>query len=254
MNRYLTTPAIVLKQYPLKDNDKIIVFLTQNNGIIKCVAKYLRTSKSKIKGSVLPFMYINAQFYKGKSELYILKDLTVEKPYSKQIVSNYDLYTVSNILIELSEKLNYFSQNTSSQFLLLKGALDEIDKKQESTKIILNAFFIKSLYLGGINPILNKCVYCQKKIDTKIINFSNKQGGIICDDCQIEHNVIVKKVKYEVIELIALLVNSNWQKAKVFNDNIQKNALDLLTSFTQYQLENKIKSLKYLNIYESKVA
>jgi DNA repair protein RecO (recombination protein O) len=249
MSKYLKDQAIVLKSYALKDNDKIFVLLTKNHSIVKAVAKNIRSPKSKLKGRVMPFMLIDVMLYKGKTELYNFTEVATVTPYTSTIVKHYDFYTVSNILIEISEKINYWSSDTRQQFLLLNGALDYIYNEKGTVKTVLNAFFIKTLILAGINPNLNSCVICQKvNKNQKTINFSNYHGGVICSTCQSKSEIFVKKIPLTAIDLINLLAKSDWSNAQKYNEKTQKITLELLASFTQYQLEYKLKSLKHLNV------
>ena len=50
--KFVQTEAIALKVYDFGDADRIFVFLTPNNGLIKVVAKGIRKPKSKMGGHI----------------------------------------------------------------------------------------------------------------------------------------------------------------------------------------------------------
>jgi len=64
------TESLILKSYALAEADKIVVFLSQNQGIIRGVAKGAKRLKSRFGGSLEPFSVVNLiYFQKEDSEL-----------------------------------------------------------------------------------------------------------------------------------------------------------------------------------------
>ena len=59
----IETEALILKSYNLGDADKIIVMLTQREGLVRGVAKGAKRLKSKYGGSLEPFSIIDIEYF-----------------------------------------------------------------------------------------------------------------------------------------------------------------------------------------------
>lgn len=76
------TEGLILKSYNLGDADKIIVLLTQNEGLVRGVAKGAKRLKSRFGGSLEPFSIIDiVYFQKEERELVSIRQIELVKSY-----------------------------------------------------------------------------------------------------------------------------------------------------------------------------
>ena len=74
------TEGLVLRCYNLSDADKIVVALTETEGLIRGVAKGAKRLKSKFGGSLEPFSVVRlAYFQKEEIELVTIRDIELKK-------------------------------------------------------------------------------------------------------------------------------------------------------------------------------
>ena len=66
MSRYIKSRALVLKNRPLGESDRLITLLSWDFGKFTAVAKGARKIKSKLAAGVDLFTYGIYQFYRGK--------------------------------------------------------------------------------------------------------------------------------------------------------------------------------------------
>ncbi len=57
------TEGMILKTYSLAEADKIIVLLTQNEGLVRGVAKGAKRLKSRFGGGLEPFSIVNLTYF-----------------------------------------------------------------------------------------------------------------------------------------------------------------------------------------------
>ncbi|MBP7821189.1 DNA repair protein RecO, partial [Candidatus Saccharibacteria bacterium] len=58
--------AVVLRRTNYGEADRIVSFLTENNGKITCLAKGVRKQKSKMAGGIEPYCQVEITFIKGR--------------------------------------------------------------------------------------------------------------------------------------------------------------------------------------------
>ncbi len=76
------TEGLIFKSYSLAEADKIIVFLTQNEGLIRGVAKGAKRLKSRFGGSLEPFTVVNISYFqKEERELVSIRQIELVKSY-----------------------------------------------------------------------------------------------------------------------------------------------------------------------------
>ena len=72
------TQAVALKSINLAESDRIITFLTENYGKIKCVAKGARKIKNQFWGSLEPMSQVNLIYFgKENQNLYRLNQTDI---------------------------------------------------------------------------------------------------------------------------------------------------------------------------------
>src|SRR5688500_9158166 len=78
----IETEGLVLKSYGLAEADKIVVFLTQEQGLIRGVAKGAKRLKSRFGGSLEPFSIVRLTYFqKEERELVSIKQCEILKSY-----------------------------------------------------------------------------------------------------------------------------------------------------------------------------
>ncbi len=59
----IETEGLILKSYSLAEADKIVIFLTQSQGLVRGVAKGAKRLKSKYGGSLEPFSITQITYF-----------------------------------------------------------------------------------------------------------------------------------------------------------------------------------------------
>ena len=72
------TQAVVLKSMKLSEKDKLVTFLTETHGKVKCVAKAARRLKSRFGASLEPMSHVSLIYFgKEHQDLYRLNQCDI---------------------------------------------------------------------------------------------------------------------------------------------------------------------------------
>lgn len=237
----LKVESIVLKQSDFSEADKIVTIYSKQLGKISCVAKGIKRSKSKLRGSVLPFTHSSLMLYKGKS-LYTITGADIIKSFitlRKDIL----LLSYATYCLELLDSFTIEEEPNLQIFILVVTTfhlLQIIDPW-----VALKYFEIRLLRFSGYRPETKFCVNCGKK-NSKYL-FSCVQGGVLCPFCK-SIDPRGSKISAGSLKVIDLLDRINLDKIHVIKPTSNnKNELDeMLEDYITYLLSRKLKSKEFL--------
>jgi len=179
------TKAIVLRDYELAEQDKIIEVFSEKYGRIKLVAKGARRLKSRFAPTTQTISYVDILAYRSrKLDLDTLSECQSISLFSK---TKKDLLRIAsaNYVTELIAKLTPARDSNPSLFVLTLRTLSLLEKfPKHKLDILLRAFELRLLRLLGYSPTLRRCLDCGKRLEVlKACYFSVESGGILCERC-----------------------------------------------------------------------
>lgn len=149
---YIKTRGIVLTRTDYGEADKIIIFLTPDQGKVRTIAKAVRKSASKLAGGVELFSISEISTVKGRGELNILTSARLEKHFGN-IVKNiertqlaYEFLSIINRATEDEPEPAYFD--------LLSQSLMALDDPEIDLSVTSLWFKMQLLKLAGHMPNL----------------------------------------------------------------------------------------------------
>ena len=132
--------------------DRILTFLTPDNGKVKAIAKGVRKQKSKLAGGIELFSISELSLIVGKSEINTLISTRLIKYYS-QIVKNLDRTNLAYELIKITNKATEDNPEPA-YFNLLNDSFKALDDHSISYQLIQVWFYAQLLKLAGHSPNL----------------------------------------------------------------------------------------------------
>lgn len=174
--------AIVIRSRDIAETDKLVTFLTEKYGKIKCAAKSARKIKSRFGASLEPLSLIDMVFFgKEHQEIYKLNHCdiiqsfhTVREDFRKSYVGIYFNELIDSLVPEGDRGRLFF------QFLL--DSLHRL-QHQEELETLCRLFEFRVMALSGYKPNLSQCAICQKPPDGAWMGFSFHRSGIVCQTC-----------------------------------------------------------------------
>ncbi len=184
------TDAINLKSYNLSESDKIIVMYSKEKGLIKGVAKGVKKTKSKLGARMDMLVANKLMLHKGRNLDTICQAEALNT--FRKTRENMDKIFYSMYVTEIVTNFGVEDDPCSADiYTLLYKALEHIADASSKVEIILTVikFQLKMMQVSGFGIELDRCLVCGCLIDNKSMYFSQKHGGVICENCNSEQHV-----------------------------------------------------------------
>ena len=195
----IETEGLVLKSYGLAEADKIVVFLTEEYGLVRGVAKGARRLRSKFGSSLEPFSIVRLTYFqKEERELVSIRQSEIIKSFFGN-AADPELFQKFTYIVEL---LNDFAPPADPNERLYRMAKVCLETSNENPKKLLPMVFYFELWLLKLNgylPSWEKCDICKRELNkteraTLQINFQ-----LACHNCRKSHrNWTISNVEREV--------------------------------------------------------
>lgn len=185
------TKGIVLRSFNLSETDKLVTFMTERYGKVKCVAKAARKIKSRLIGSLEPMSYIHLIYFgKENQQLHRLNHADIIESFQTIREDFQKLYT-GIYLNELVDSMAPEGHQEVSLFQLLLDSLGAL-KDQTNLEPLCRMFEMRLLSLSGYRPELNQCTICQSTRANGWVGFSYNRRGIVCSACMDANGLEIK--------------------------------------------------------------
>jgi DNA repair protein RecO (recombination protein O) len=176
------TRAIVIKSMNLSESDRLITFMTENHGKVKCVAKGARKAKNQFWGSLEPMSLIHLIYFgREHQSLFRLNHSDIIESF-QTIRDDFDKLYTGIYFLDLIDAMILEGHWEPKVFGLLYQALAALNQQNE-LEPLRRLFEIRLLSLSGYKPQLEHCVLCRKIPANGMIPFSYAHNGILCSSC-----------------------------------------------------------------------
>ncbi|MEN9804790.1 MAG: repair protein RecO [Actinomycetota bacterium] len=181
-SRLYRDAAIVLRTYRLGESDRIVVFLTENHGKVRAVAKGIRKTRSRFGGRLEPLSHVNVQFHRGTNLDVVSQVETIDA--STGLYGDLDVMTEASAVLEAVDRLVPDLEPVPQTFRMLVGVRRTLIDKP--SPLVVPAFLWKLLAAEGVRPELDRCVGCgaAESADAPFVAFDSVRGGVQCRSCR----------------------------------------------------------------------
>ncbi|MDO4258644.1 MAG: DNA repair protein RecO [Actinomycetaceae bacterium] len=234
--------AIVLRTHKLGEADRIVTLLTREGGQIRAVAKGVRKTTSRFGARLEPFSIVDIQLHKGRTLDTITQVETIAS-HGQYLAGDFEVYTHAHVMVETAERLTADSHDgTHSQYLLLLGGLHALAHRRHAPILVLASYMLRALAIAGWAPAVFDCAVCGQAGPHSA--FSIPEGGAVCDLCR---PAGASAPADDTMELLGDLLSGNWERAESVPTWAHQEASGLVTSYTQWHLERRLRSLQVLS-------
>ncbi len=229
--------GFIVKTQDLGEADLLLTFFTFEEGKLRFLAKSAKRMTSKLSGKLQPYFEIDITSV-GNGGLPKLIGAEVVSEYAKLLDSQQKVQALS-VLQELILRSLPDQQPNSSLYTLYKKSLDQLATEgDDSVLYIVVNFFVQSLKSLGFSP---ESVVTDAE-DGKQIFFAMDTGKFLSKQNSLNDRP-VSNLAHELYkqmfkeDFITDFANFNFRSAKEL--------LEVLSTFTEYQLERDLKSAQY---------
>jgi DNA repair protein RecO (recombination protein O) len=271
--------GVVLRTQKLGEADRIITLLTRHNGRVRAVAKGVRRTKSRFGARLEPFTHVDVMIHPGRS-LDVITQAEVIRAYGTPLVRDYPKYTAGSAMLETAERFTPVEKEPAiRQFLLLIGGLRALGDSVEPSdpadgaepaepgaatdvnelvgvvpaegseaprdpRMVLDAYFLRSLTFAGYAPALAECARCGAPSGTKpLVAFAVAAGGMVCADCRAPG---AASPAPQTTALMVALLQGDWDEAMRSERRHRVECSGLVAAYLQWHLEHSIRSLRHV--------
>ncbi len=249
MSFSFVTDAINLKSYNLSESDKVIVMYSREKGLIRGVAKGVKKPKSKLGARMDLFVANKLMLCKGRN-LDTISQAEALNTFNRTR-RNMDKIFYSMYISEVVHNFGVEDDPCSAEiFDLLYKSLEAISSSSGKIEIMLNVikFQLKMMVLSGFSLEFNRCLCCGESIAEKNMYFSEKNGGVICSDCNA--GITNMKMHYKLRDFLNTLAREGFDKKSVYeekaNEKICLVCFELLKSYINSRSAKKFRSTDIL--------
>lgn len=237
------TEAINLKNYPLNDNDSIVVMFSKTKGLMRAVAKGVKRPKSKLGARVQMFIANQLMLFEGKNLDTIAQAQSVNT-FSK-IRSDLDKLSYSMYIAELVNNFcsNDFNKDENYQEIydLIFATYNKIASASTKEEIIFATlkFQIKLMNCLGWGLDFKYCSKCQKDIEDDINTscfYSYSLNSFLCANCSDNTNGI--KIHNKIRMFLDELSITSYDKKTKYDDLVNFTVLEKCFLFMKKYIDN----------------
>ena len=227
--------AVVLRTQKLGEADRIVTMLSRRHGKVRAVAKGVRRTKSRWGGRLEPFVHVDVQNYQGR-ELDVVTQAEIVDPFAA-MMGDYERYTAGTAMLETADRLTEEREPSLRMYLLLVGALRSLDLGEHAPTLVLDAFLLRALSISGYEPALTTCARCGAEGPHR---WFAREAGVVCGLCR---PAVSASPSVEAVALLGALLNGDWTAADAADTRTRREASGLASSYTEYHLERRLRSL-----------
>ena len=190
------TLALVIREVPLNENDKLITLLTDKVGKITILARGVKGIRSKNAPAVQLYCFSRYELTE-KNGRYLLKTAELKESFYA-LRDDLLRYSLAAYFAEVADTMGTENENDCELLRLVLNAYYAMcSQKEKPLLLIKGAFEVRALSVAGIMPDLTCCALCGKSAgdygspvsDSFLTNggytlLSLKEGGLICEECR----------------------------------------------------------------------
>lgn len=171
--------AIVLKRMDFRETSVIFTLFSREFGKIKGLAKGIRLPDSRW-ASPLTLSSQNAIVFYERRGLHLITEAELINSLGDNSVSLKESSTAI-YLMELLDLIMPLEDKNEEIYDMTRETLHLLREETDIERLV-HIFEIKLLSLSGFTPKIDSCVRCKKEI-LRLAHFSNRWGGLLCEDC-----------------------------------------------------------------------
>ena len=234
--------AIVLRSINLSETDKLVTFMTNRYGKIKCVGKAARKIKNRFGAAIEPMSHIRLIYFgKENQTLYRLNHADIIHSF-QPIRDNLQKIYTGIYFNELVDTMTPEAHPDPKIFQLLLESLLALEFMDNFTTLS-RLFEMRLMCLAGYTPQLTYCSICKSSVKTDRVGFSFEHRGIICELCSFktrpEMRFQIGLLKYlKKLKTIDIRHSSRLKFPNRVGSEIEKLTHKLLLSHTGRELKS----------------
>ena len=247
-SRTYKTEAIVLRQMPLGETDRILTLFTIDSGKVRAVGKGVRRTRSRLGGHLELLNRVSVSLGRGR-DLDVVSEAQTLQTYR---LLRDDLERLSKA-IYVAELVDTFSVERSSSYSVYELLAETLGRLEETANpdLLLRHFEVRLLDLSGYRPELHNCVECRSELEPADHAFSCAAGGVRCPRCRGASGDPLIPISVNSMKVLRLLQREA-QPSRVSGLRVSARVAGeterTLRTYIRFIVERELKSAEFMNL------
>jgi DNA repair protein RecO (recombination protein O) len=176
--------GIVLRSIRYGEADRILDLYTSDRGLVSCIAKGIRRTRSRFGARLEPLACVEFMAYEGRTLDTITQVETLRSFH--EVREDLSCFEAAGGMVSAVRALSGGDEADRRVFNLLYHGLDSLEGKSSGYATAEAAFGLKLSSLAGYTPELDACVACGSLPEDASGNpsFAPSLGGVLCSECR----------------------------------------------------------------------
>ena len=237
----IQTPGLIIKETNIGENDKLLVILTKDYGIVRAFADGVRRMKNKNSAATSLLCYSNFTLYQNKDTYKVSDSSPIELFFDLRY--HLEELALAQYFCDIALKLTPEDYEPTEILRLLLNSLYFLTKQSKPLYIIKGVTELKLISLAGFMPNLTGCAVCG---DEEGFRFSFSEGCLFCLECgkDVKDTTVLNPT---VLAAMRHIIYSDFEK--IYSFEIPKQDGAILSSITEkyvsVQSEHHFKTLDF---------
>lgn len=229
------TNALVLKLRNVGENDKILVLLTEDMGIIEATARGAQKQKNKYSTFCQPFCYAQVELFKGKSSWLVDNVQVLDSHFA--LSADPFAAALSAYFCEVVRVLSPTEEAAKDYMQLLLNLFWLMEQGKRDVRQLKAIFELRVMVYAGFAPNLVACSRCGK-FEDDLMYFFPMQACLLCSDCmeKEEQQLWVLPISRAVLNAMRYIIYGDAHK--IFSFSLKDPSLTVLCRVTEAYLQH----------------
>jgi len=236
--------AVVLRSYPLGEGDRLVCFLSRENGKVRGVARGARLPKSRFGSCLEIASHIRIWYYERETrDLVRINQCELVESFL-DVQGDYQKGVGLALICEVTDFVLPEREPAGAHFRLVSLASRSI-RQQKDAWLSLAYFSLWTLRLAGWLPSLEQCGRCGEGLGGVEAFVAVGQGALLCVNCRLPG---AKAVSRPAVELANLLLHHKLADVdpKGSESAAARELIPILLDWIELHVEKKLNSRRML--------
>lgn len=240
--------ALILKTQDYGEADRLVVFLTPQEGRVTAVAKHARRSQRRFMNCLEPLSLVRFVYTaKPQQELARLESGELVESF-EGLRRDLEALGAAAVLAEAAGELVGAIDKVAALFEALQSALSHLAAGRPPRSLWLS-YLIRLLTLAGFGPRWQACQKCGRRAEG-LVWFSLPRGGVVCQACvgqeQEERFYPLHPGSRKLMAAAHGLPLENLARLR-FPELAQRETMVMLQGFLRFILGKDLKTMHFIN-------
>lgn len=226
------------------ENDRRILLLTRERGLISAFARGARRQSNALGAATNPFTFGAFEAFEGRNSVTVVRAEVQE--YFRSLMTDLDNVYYASYFLEVCEYYGEPGVDETERLNLLYVTLRALEKGVIPRQLIRRIFELRTLYINGEYPDVFSCTECGSR--ENLTMFSLRNRGMICKECQSKEDGGLFPVSESLLYALQLILSAPLEK--LYSFTLGKESMEeferLMRAYQRRYGEHKYKSLDFL--------